>query len=217
MAQTVNCLPAMRETRFNLWVGKISWRRKWQPTPVLLPGKSHGHRSLVGYSPWCRKESARLSDFTFSTHGDSPPDVHSTHPPTSNFPAGPARSPTHPAPCKAFVGPLPSHRQGCSVHTGYSLSLECSSRPQIFLRNTVPPTVPKRSRMPPIQVKAGLFQRIPSAEIHPAKPAGQRSPALEVRPLCRGPVCARPEHSRSEMKLKELWSPFLAFPRGQES
>ena len=39
------------------WVGKIIWRRKWQYTPVLLPGKSHGQRSLVGYSPWGRKES----------------------------------------------------------------------------------------------------------------------------------------------------------------
>ena len=36
--------------------GKIPWRRKWQPTPVLLPGESHGGRSLVGYSPWGRKE-----------------------------------------------------------------------------------------------------------------------------------------------------------------
>ena len=34
------------------WVGKIPWRRKWQPTPVFLPGKSHGQRSLAGYSPW---------------------------------------------------------------------------------------------------------------------------------------------------------------------
>ena len=33
------------------------WRRKWQPTPVLLPRKSHGCKSLVGYSPWGRKES----------------------------------------------------------------------------------------------------------------------------------------------------------------
>ena len=33
------------------------WRRQWQPTPVLLPGKSHGWRSLVGYSPWGCKES----------------------------------------------------------------------------------------------------------------------------------------------------------------
>ena len=33
------------------------WRRKWQPTPVFLPGESYGRRSLVGYSPWSRKES----------------------------------------------------------------------------------------------------------------------------------------------------------------
>ena len=44
-----------RRFRFNPWVRKISWRRKWQPTPVFLPGKSHGQRSLVSYSPWGRK------------------------------------------------------------------------------------------------------------------------------------------------------------------
>ena len=38
------------------WVGKIPWRRKWQPTPVFLPGESHGQRSLEGYGPWGRKE-----------------------------------------------------------------------------------------------------------------------------------------------------------------
>ena len=38
------------------WVGKITWSRKWQPTPVVLPKKLHGQRSLVGYSPWDRKE-----------------------------------------------------------------------------------------------------------------------------------------------------------------
>ena len=37
---------------FDPWVGKIPWRRKWQPTPVLLPGKFRGWRSLVGFSPW---------------------------------------------------------------------------------------------------------------------------------------------------------------------
>ena len=42
---------------FDPWVGKIPWRRKWQSTPGLLPGKSHGQRSLIGYSPWDRKES----------------------------------------------------------------------------------------------------------------------------------------------------------------
>ena len=37
--------------------GRYPWRRKWQPTPVLLPGESHGHRGLVDYSPWDHKES----------------------------------------------------------------------------------------------------------------------------------------------------------------
>ena len=41
--------------RINPWIGKIPWRRKWQPTPVFLPGKSHGQRSLAGYSPWGHK------------------------------------------------------------------------------------------------------------------------------------------------------------------
>ena len=45
-----------RRYRFNSWVGKIPWRRKWQPTSVFLPGKSHSQRSLVGYSPWGLKE-----------------------------------------------------------------------------------------------------------------------------------------------------------------
>ena len=43
-------------TRFNPWVRKIPWRKKWQPTPVFLPGKFHGKRSLAGYSSWSRKE-----------------------------------------------------------------------------------------------------------------------------------------------------------------
>ena len=47
VAQTVKRLPAMWETWFNPWVGKIPWRRKWQPTPVLLPGKSHGQRTYL--------------------------------------------------------------------------------------------------------------------------------------------------------------------------
>ena len=42
---------------FFFWLGfTTSWRRKWQPTPVLLPGKFHGQRSLVGYGPWGYKE-----------------------------------------------------------------------------------------------------------------------------------------------------------------
>ena len=46
-----------RRPRFDPWVRKIPWRRKWQPTPVSLPGESHGQRNLVGYSPWGPKES----------------------------------------------------------------------------------------------------------------------------------------------------------------
>ena len=46
----------------------ISWRRQWHPTPVLLPGKSHGRRSLVGCSPWGCQSQTRLSDFTFTFH-----------------------------------------------------------------------------------------------------------------------------------------------------
>ena len=46
-----------KRCEFNPWVGKMPWRRKWQPTPVFLPGKSHEQRSLAGYSPWGLKES----------------------------------------------------------------------------------------------------------------------------------------------------------------
>ena len=42
--------------RFDPWVKKIPWRRKWQPTPVFLSGEPHGQRIMVGYSPWGRKE-----------------------------------------------------------------------------------------------------------------------------------------------------------------
>ena len=41
--------------RFNPWVRKIPWSRKWQPTPIFVPGKSHEQRSLAGYSPWGHK------------------------------------------------------------------------------------------------------------------------------------------------------------------
>ena len=39
------------------WVRRIPWRRKWQPTPVFLPGKSHGWKSLAGYSPWGQRRA----------------------------------------------------------------------------------------------------------------------------------------------------------------
>ena len=45
-----------RRGRFGSWARKIPWRRKWQPIPVFLPGKSHGLQSLAGYGPWGRKK-----------------------------------------------------------------------------------------------------------------------------------------------------------------
>ena len=55
------CTCQCRRHGFNTWVRKIPWRRKWQPTPVFSPGKSHGQRSLAGYSPGVTKSWTRLS------------------------------------------------------------------------------------------------------------------------------------------------------------
>ena len=62
-AMQVRC----KSHRFDPWVGKIPWRRAWQPTPVFLPGESHGQRSLVGYSAWSCKESD-TTEATDHTH-----------------------------------------------------------------------------------------------------------------------------------------------------
>ena len=66
VAQMVKHLPTMRET----WVQSLGWedlwRRKWQFTPVFLPGKSHGWRSLLGYSPWGRKELDMIEGLHFA-------------------------------------------------------------------------------------------------------------------------------------------------------
>ena len=46
----------LKRCSFNLWVGKVPWKRAWKPTPVFLPGESHGERSLVGYCTQDLKE-----------------------------------------------------------------------------------------------------------------------------------------------------------------
>jgi len=53
----IECSFLEQQQQQNLLFGKIPWRRKWQLTPVFFPGKSHGERSLEGYSPWGSKES----------------------------------------------------------------------------------------------------------------------------------------------------------------
>ena len=67
VGQMVKQLPTMQETQVRPWVGTIPWRRKWQPTPVFLPGKSHGRRILLGYSPWGRKESDTTARLHFTS------------------------------------------------------------------------------------------------------------------------------------------------------
>ena len=64
---------------FDPWVGRIPWRRKWQSTLVLLPGKSQGQRSLVGYSPWGRKEldTTEQLHFTYSVLHSGCTSLHS--------------------------------------------------------------------------------------------------------------------------------------------
>ena len=75
VAQRLQCLPAMWET----WVQSLGREgRKWQPTPVFLPGESHGQRSLgssgiMDPSPWGRKESDTTDwlHFHFQIYGDT--------------------------------------------------------------------------------------------------------------------------------------------------
>ena len=73
MVQMVKNPPAMQETQVQTLVGKIPWRRKWQSTPVLLPGESHRQRRLLGYSPRGPKkggmtEQLTLFTFTWTVH-----------------------------------------------------------------------------------------------------------------------------------------------------
>ena len=56
MAQTGEESTAMQETHVGSLVKKILWKKEWLPSPVLLPGESHGQRSLVGYIPWGHKD-----------------------------------------------------------------------------------------------------------------------------------------------------------------
>ena len=68
VAQMAKHPPAVQETWVHLWVGKIRWRRKWQPTLVFLAGESRGQRSLVGHSPWGHKESHTTERQNMHTH-----------------------------------------------------------------------------------------------------------------------------------------------------
>ena len=61
-----------RRHGFNPWVGNIPWRKKWQPTPVFLPGESHGRRNLTDDSPCSRKESDTTEQWTLFPGDEEP-------------------------------------------------------------------------------------------------------------------------------------------------
>ena len=62
MTQLVKNPPECGRPGLDSWVRKIPWRRQWQPTPVFLPGNSHGQRNLEGYTAWDHKSQIQLSD-----------------------------------------------------------------------------------------------------------------------------------------------------------
>ena len=64
VAQRLNVCLQCGRPGFDPWVRKIPWRREWQATPVFLPGKSHGWRSLAGPSPWGCKELDTIERLT---------------------------------------------------------------------------------------------------------------------------------------------------------
>ena len=76
--------PSPSLVSLSCWMGNSAslqkeWRRQWHPTLVLLPGKSHGWRSLIGCSPWVAKSQTLLSDFPFTFHFHALEKEMSTH------------------------------------------------------------------------------------------------------------------------------------------
>ena len=82
VTQTVKNLPANAGDVGSMSrLGRFTWRRKWQPIPVFLPGKSHGQRSLIDYSPWGHKElnmTERITHTQTHTHTHAGTHMH-TH------------------------------------------------------------------------------------------------------------------------------------------
>ena len=119
----------------NPWVGKIPWRREWQPTPIFLPGESHGQRNLAGYSPWGRRR-VRHDLETKQQQGCSTKSTYLQAFPT----CGPS-----PCPLLLPLGPpsiLPSpsirsgSRRGSLVPSGLCLKMPSSCSCETCLRDT---------------------------------------------------------------------------------
>ena len=105
VAQTINKHFTCRRSRFDFWVGKIPWRRAWQPTPVSWPGEVHGQRSLVGYIPLDTTEWLTLTN------------------PLLGFPSG---SDSKESPCNAGdLGLIPMSERSPGQVNGYPLQYSC--------------------------------------------------------------------------------------------
>ena len=77
----IKTIPKKKICKTEKWLSEEAvWRRQWHPTPALLPGKSHGQRSLVGCSHGVAKSRTRLSDFTFNFHFHALEKEMATHP-----------------------------------------------------------------------------------------------------------------------------------------
>ena len=116
MAQLVKNLPVMQDTWFDPWVGKIPWRKEWQPTPVFWPGKSYAQRSLAGYGLRGGKKSDTAEGLThFHMHRGFPSSAVVKNPPTS---AGVPVS-----------GSIPGSVRFCGGGNGSSLQYSCLGNP----------------------------------------------------------------------------------------
>ena len=94
-----NCVQCRRHKSHGLnpWVRKIPWSRKSQPSTIFLPGKSHGQRSLVGYSPWGGKESDLVTEHTH-THTHTLLHLHAERPVARPALLFPNKESTNPSP-----------------------------------------------------------------------------------------------------------------------
>ena len=120
MAQQVKNLQSRRH-RFDLWVEKIPWRRKWRPTLVFLPEKPHGRRRLEGYSPTGGKESDITGQLSTHKHGHINAFTESTKNSQYRITSRPMKF-TYPAAakslqsCLTLCDPIDGSPPGSSIH-----------------------------------------------------------------------------------------------------
>ena len=105
---------------FNPWVGTISWRRKWKPTPVFFSGKFHGQRSLVGYSPGVRKELGAPSQFRAAYSSSAQSHAPSDYTPLLSPLPPSAPQPTADSTTGVTLAPFPSQHPPTVIFVSFS-------------------------------------------------------------------------------------------------